>query len=288
MAQKKTVFVSGASSGFGKLTVLRLLEKGHTVVAGLRGGQSRLETVFAEELKQYSAQLHAIDLHLEKTSELGEVVRLIDSKFGGRLDVLINNAGYGLMGVLEDQTEEQIRYQMEINFFGAALLTRALLPALRLGRGRILNVSSVCGFAGLPFYGSYCASKFALEGLSESLRYDLKPFGVQVGLIEPGGFKTGFVAAKQLGPGSANPASPFHKRTAAFAKAFAMSQARLDDPEKVARLLSKLCDSRRVPMRSVIGKDAGLVRLLRSILPARVYEFVIGSTINLALKAADR
>ena len=254
-------------------------------MAGLRGGQSRLETVFPQELKDHAGRLHAVDLHLEKTSELSAVAQLIDSKFGGQLDVLINNAGYGLMGILEDQTEEQVRYQMEINFFGATFLTRALLPALRRSKGRILNVSSVCGLAGFPFYGSYCASKYALEGLSESLHFDLKPFGVQVGLIEPGGYRTKFVQARKLGDSSENPNSPYFKRTSAFAKAFAMSESRLDDPEKVARLISNLCDSKRVPLRNVIGKDAWFLYALKRMFPTRVFAFFIDKGFNLALKA---
>ncbi len=257
-------------------------------MAGLRGGRSRLETVFAAELKQYGDRLQAIDLHMEKSSDFGQIAQYIESRFGGRLDVLINNAGYGLMGVLEDQTEEQIRYQMEVNFFGVALLTRALLPALRRSRGRILNVSSVCGFAGFPFYGSYCASKYALEGLSECLRYDLKPFGVQVGMIEPGGFKTRFIQARQFGEKAENTSSPYYSRSHAFEKVLEMSEARMDDPAKVADLISKLCDARRVPLRNVIGKDATLVRVLKSVLPERAYSAVIGGGFELGLRAAQK
>lgn len=287
MLKSKTVLISGASSGFGNLTVRLLLEKGHTVIAGLRGGQKRLETVFGEELKEFPGRLHAVDLHLEKSSDFGQVAKLLDTRFEGRLDVLINNAGYGLMGVLEDQSEEQIRYQMEVNFLGTALLTRALLPALRKAKGRILSVTSLAGLVGFPFYGTYCASKFAVEGLMEALRYDLKPFGVRVGLIEPGGFKTDFVRAKLFGEGSENPASPYFHRTQAFLKVFEMTSARLDDPMKVARLISKRCDSRRLPLHNVVGRDAWLVRFMQMILPEQVRLALTEMTFNFALAKAS-
>lgn len=275
----KTIFISGASSGFGKLTVPLLLEKGHTVIAGMRGGNARLEALFPEELRQFRGRLSAVDLHLEKSSEFVSIVQQVP-----KLDVLINNAGYGLLGVLEDQTEEQIRYQMEINFIGTALLTRAFLPALRQARGRILNVSSLAGRAGFPFYGLYCASKFALEGLSECLYYDLKPFEVQVGLIEPGGFRTQFATARQFGEEKAG--SPYRERTEAFTKAFEMTQSRLDDPMKVARLIADLCDKPRICLRNPIGKDAKAILIFRRILPRGIYHFLVDFIFGMALKKA--
>ena len=263
-----------------------LLEKGHTVVAGLRGGQERLEKLFNEELKKYPGRLHAIDLHLEKSSDFGRLAELLDARFDGRLDVLINNAGYGLMGILEDQSEEQIRHQMEINFMGTALLTRALLPALRKARGRILSVTSLAGLAAFPFYGTYSASKFAVEGLMETLYYDLKPFGVQVGMIEPGGFRTDFVKAKVFGVQSNSPSSPYYSRTQAFLRVFEMSSSRLDDPMKVARLISSLCDRRRLRLRNVIGRDAWLVRVMQKTLPECVRLALIDRVFSFALARA--
>jgi NAD(P)-dependent dehydrogenase (short-subunit alcohol dehydrogenase family) len=276
--------MSGVSSGFGKLTVPLLLEKGHTVVAGLRGGQSRLESLFPEELKKFPNLLHAVELNLEKSAELTQAAALIQKRFGGKLDVLINNAGYGLLGVLEDQSDEQIRYQMEINFTGTALLTRAMLPALRAAKGRILNVSSIAGRTGFPFYGSYCASKYALEGLMECLYYDLRPFQVQIGMIEPGGFKTSFTQAKQFGVSSDNPSSPYYERTQGFKKVFDKTSGRLDDPMKVARLISRLCDARRIPFRNRIGRDAFSLQLLEWIVPERMRLPLVHFIFNSMLK----
>jgi len=285
---KKLILITGASSGFGKLTVPLLLQKGHTLIAGLRGGHSRLEELFPNELKSYPGRLSGIDLHMEKTSELSKAAQLIDKNNLGKLDVLINNAGYGLMGTLEDQTEEQIRHQMEVNFFGSAFLTQALLPALRASRGRILNVSSICGLTSFPFYGSYSASKFALEGLMQGLAFDLAPFGVQVGMIEPGGFRTEFASARILGENSDNPQSTYYERNQAFLRAYKNTSSRQGNPMRVAKLISRLCDSRKVPFRNVIGLDAQLARFLQSVLPTTLYRKVMGAAFEMAMKGPSR
>jgi len=266
------------------------LQKGHTVIAGLRGGHSRLEELFASELKSYPGQLSAVDLHMEKTSDFSKVSELLnqigDKSHSGRLDVLINNAGYGLMGSLEDQTEEQVRHQMEVNFFGSAFLTQSLLPALRNSRGRILNVSSICGLTSFPFYGTYSASKFALEGLMQGLAFDLAPFGVQVGMIEPGGFKTEFVSSRVFGNDAKLSQSAYHERNQAFARVFEKTSGRQGNPLRVAKLIAHLCDSKKVPFRNVIGTDAQAARFLQSVLPTSIYRRLIGFAFNTAMSRA--
>jgi NAD(P)-dependent dehydrogenase (short-subunit alcohol dehydrogenase family) len=247
-----------------------------------------LESIFSRELKIYPGKLLTADLHLEKSSEFAQLAAQIEQRHSGRLDVLINNAGYGLLGVLEDQTEQQLRHQMEVNFFGTALLTQTLLPALRKARGRVLNVSSIAGLSSFPFYGSYSASKFALEGLMQGLAFDVSPFGVQVGMIEPGGFHTDFVTARKLGERSEDPSSPYYPRMQAFLNLFKKtSSSRQDDPIRVARLISKLCDSRKVPFQNVIGKDAQAARLLKSLLPTGLYRRVIGSVFETGLSRSQ-
>jgi NAD(P)-dependent dehydrogenase (short-subunit alcohol dehydrogenase family) len=263
----KIILVTGASSGFGKQAVSLLLARGHTVIAGVRGGEDRLRAVFSTELSRYSGALSAVDLHMERPETFEHAREYLERKHGGKLDVLINNAGAGLFGALEDQSPEQLRYQMEINFFGPTLLTRALLPVLRAARGRIINVSSLAGRIGLPFYGSYNASKFALEGLSEALAFELRPMGVQVSLIEPGGFKTEFMAVKKMADGGQNASSPYHRRSVNFEKSMERINFRLADPARVARLMVRLCEKRRIPLRVPIGVDSVLGTWMYWLLP---------------------
>jgi NAD(P)-dependent dehydrogenase (short-subunit alcohol dehydrogenase family) len=262
------ILITGASSGFGKLATQLLLAKDHTIIAGLRGGQKRLEETFPVELRRYPGKLFAVDLHMEKPETFVSAREYIQSKFSGKLDVLINNAGFGMFGALEDQTPEQLQRQFDVNFFGPMALSRVLLPALRAARGRILNVSSIAGRVALPFYGSYNASKFALEGMTESLYYELKPFGVQVGLIEPGGFRTEFTSRSKV---FADASELYRGRTQALLRVLENSTARLGNPMRVARLIVKLCETSRVPVRSLVGVDAHFLALLKFILPSSVF-----------------
>jgi NAD(P)-dependent dehydrogenase (short-subunit alcohol dehydrogenase family) len=280
---KKLILITGASSGFGKLTVPLLLQKGHRVIAAIRGGSSRLPQLFPKEILEYPDQLTAIDLNLEQTAEVLKTGELLERSYQGKLDVLINNAGFGLMGVLEEQTEKQLRYQMEVNFFGAAFLTQSLLPQLRRSKGRILNVSSISGLSGFPFYGSYCASKFALEGLMQGLSFDLEPFGVQIGMINPGGFRTEFISKRAFAEKADDPGSVYYKRNRAFLDTFKQSSVRLDDPILVARLISKLCDVKKVPFQNVIGKDAKTAVFFKAALPNFAYRKMVNKVFEIAL-----
>ncbi len=246
-----------------------LLEEGHTVIASIRGGEERFRKLFAEELKIYPDRLHTVDLHMDKPETFNLAVDLIDQRFGGKLDVLVNNAGYGLFGAIEDQSHEQLRAQMEVNFFGPVFLSRALLPALRKARGRIINVSSIAGRSSFPLYGAYNASKFALEGISEAMHYDLKPQGVQVCLVEPGAFKTGFTTSTSAiyAEGLWNPHSPYRARTQALKAFTSASEMRLGNAARVYRLLAALCEKRRIPLRAPIGIDSRFLIWFGRIVP---------------------
>jgi NAD(P)-dependent dehydrogenase (short-subunit alcohol dehydrogenase family) len=161
---------------------------------------------------------------------------------------------------------------MEVNFFGQAALMRTLLPALRTARGRILCVSSVCGRNGYPLYDAYTASKFALEGLIESMYFELRPFGVQVCLVEPGGFKTDFNNRSRIwGTNSFAPSSPYRARSEALDHMVTASSARLGNPMRVARLLARYVDRRRaLPLRRPIGIDSWGAWLLSRLVPTRL------------------
>jgi short-subunit dehydrogenase len=186
----RRVLVTGATAGFGKLIVEAFLENGDLVIATGRKLTNRKE-IFETERMNYQNRLIEIDLDVTDKEQIEAAVNEVSVQ-GGNIDILINNAGYGLFGALEDLKEEEIRYQMEVNFFGTVNVTKAFLPMLRNTQGKIFNFSSVFGFMGWPLTSLYCASKYAVEGLSESLRGELAPHGVQVCLIEPGGYKTSF------------------------------------------------------------------------------------------------
>ncbi len=174
----KIILITGASSGIGEETVKRLLTAGYAVYAGAR----RLDRM--KSLADAGARLLALDVTDE--ASMNAAVETVMQETG-RIDVLINNAGYGSYGALEDVPLEEARRQFEVNIFGLARLTQLVLPAMRVQRsGRIINVSSIGGKFGEPFGAWYHATKFALEGLSDSLRMELYPFGIDVVVIQPG------------------------------------------------------------------------------------------------------
>ena len=165
-----TVLITGCSSGFGRALVPRYLELGWNVIATFRSGASKEPGhPFESEQRRFPNSLHTVPLDITSDVDRARAATLISDKFEGKLACLINNAGQGTFGAFEDFSPEQIRSQMEVGFFGALFLTRSLAPALRKAQGRVLVVSSLCGYTGMPLSSLYCASKHALEGLFESL-----------------------------------------------------------------------------------------------------------------------
>jgi NAD(P)-dependent dehydrogenase (short-subunit alcohol dehydrogenase family) len=269
MPQK--ILITGASRGFGKETAEALVFRGHEVLAGIRGGATRGESLFSKAALR-TGRLHFIDLPVDDPAALQAAPRWIDQHWQGSLDVLINNAGYGLMGPLEHQDDAQVRMQMEVNFFGPLSLTRLCLPALKksssAGRSpRIINVSSIAGLMSFPFYGAYNASKFALEAVSEALLYELSPFGIQIALVEPGGFKTGFNSSVEFTKVDAS-GDPVNAAKLESFKRTLQSKARFGaDPSRVTRLMVKLSEKDRIGLRHVIGNYAVGAMILKRLLP---------------------
>ncbi|KAF2084913.1 NAD(P)-binding protein [Saccharata proteae CBS 121410] len=184
-------FITGASSGFGLLLSLHALRSGHQVIGTVRDRQRSADAVSQIE----SAGGKCVVLDLAKPRSISETVANVLSD-GGKVDVLVNNAGYSLLGAVEDMSEEETRAQMETNFFGPLFLMQALIPSMRERRsGTIVNISSTAAVSALPCCGLYSASKFALEGISESLSHELEPFNVRVLIVEPGAFRTNFLHA---------------------------------------------------------------------------------------------
>ncbi len=188
---QKIILVTGISSGFGKQTAELLVQK-DCIVYGI----SRKEVGVNEKIRQLKADV--TDAATVKVA----VEQLLKAE--GRIDVLINNAGMGISGSIEDSSAEEIRLQMDTNFMGFVNTIQAVLPAMRKqGGGKIINISSIGGLMGLPFQGFYSASKFAVEGLSEALRMELKQFNIKVIVVEPGDFHTNFTANRKMSVASA-------------------------------------------------------------------------------------
>jgi NAD(P)-dependent dehydrogenase (short-subunit alcohol dehydrogenase family) len=277
--QVPVALVTGSSSGFGLLTCVELARRGMRVFASMRdlGRAERLDQALA------AAGVSARKLALDVT-DAGAVARAVADveAAAGRVDVLVNNAGYGLTGFVEDLDLDEVRAQLETNFFGALAVLKAVLPGMRSrGWGRIINVSSVNGRSGYPGFGAYCASKFALEGLAESLRHEVAPHGVYVVLIEPGPFPTDIfdrnraVGRRALAPGPNHDA--IKRLEALVDDAVARSTA---DPAAVARVIGRAAAARRPRLRYVVGADARLGLALQRLLPARLWEAAIGRALR--------
>jgi NAD(P)-dependent dehydrogenase (short-subunit alcohol dehydrogenase family) len=266
----KTVLITGCSSGFGHALVRSFLEKGWKVIATMRntGGRSLL---FASERNQYGERLEICELDVTSKTDRAETVRILQTKYASHLDLLINNAGFGLFGALEDLSEEQIQRQIDVNFLGLVYLTRALLPFLRESQGRIINLSSFFGVSTAPQNSMYCASKFALEGFSEALRFELQPFGVQVALVEPGATKTQFGQNVVWGERSLDPRSPYAFQTANYQGIKERIGSRAPDQSGVIRVILKLAHMRKMPLRNFTGRDARSMRRLMRFLPETIY-----------------
>jgi NAD(P)-dependent dehydrogenase (short-subunit alcohol dehydrogenase family) len=191
------VLVTGSSSGFGELIVRTLLRKGYTVAATMREPQTR-NAQAVQRLQRVAAEtpgaLHIFELDVTGSASVNRAVEQANTAMRG-IQVAVNNAGYGLGGFMETVTDDQLQHQFDVNVFGVQRVMRAVLPVMRQARkGLIINISSIMGRITLPFAAAYTASKYALEGLSESYRYELAATGVDVVIVEPGGFGTNFMA----------------------------------------------------------------------------------------------
>ena len=245
----KKIFITGASRGFGKLWAEALLQRGDKVVATARN-LSALDDL----VSKYGDNILALQLDINNRAAGFTAIAKAKEHFGS-IDVLINNAGYGLFGAIEETTEKEARDQMETNFFGLLWLSQAVLPVMReQGHGHIIQLSSVLGLISRPVLGVYAASKFAVEGLSESLAAEVKGFGIHVSIIEPAGFDTDWG-----GSSAAHTAAiPDYNDVKASYRAGIPSDFRGIAGGTVAAIL-KLIDSETPPLRLLLGKYANML-----------------------------
>ena len=242
----KTIFITGASRGFGHLWTKAFLEKGYNVVATARNLAS------LDELKaEFGPQLLPIQLDVTDQGAAIVAVQQVHKRFG-RLDVLINNAGYCLFGSVEETDERQARDLMETNFFGLLWLTQAVLPIMRAqGYGHIIQVSSVLGLITWPNLGLYNASKFAVEGLSETLAQEVNGFGIHISLVEPAPYATDYAGSSAVRTQPIPAYDPL--RTSIQAQ---LADLSVGQPEATTAAILKLIESEQPPLRLLLGKLA--------------------------------
>lgn len=242
-------FITGASRGFGALIAAEALAAGDAVVATARSPKS------VEERFAGAPNLLAVPLDVTKEDEAKAAAAAAVKRFG-RIDVLLNNAGFGLLGAVEEATQEEIARLYATNVFGLLAVTRAVLPYMRAQRsGHVINMSSIGGYAGHEGWGVYCSTKFAVEGLSEALAAELKPLGIHVTVVEPGFFRTDFLDASSLAT-SPNAIADY-KETSGAMRSFAAgaNHTQPGDPAKLAKAMLQLVSAPEPPLRMPFGSD---------------------------------
>lgn len=255
MSTRKTLFITGISSGFGKALATEALAAGHRVIGTVRN-EAALQTFEALSAER----AHGVILDVTDFGRIDSVVAEIETRYGP-VDVLVNNAGYGHEGIFEESPLEEMRRQFDVNVFGAVAVTKAFVPYFRQRRsGHIINITSMGGTITMPGIAYYCASKFALEGISDTLSKELKPFNIFVTAVAPGSFRTDWAGrSMQRTPRSiADYDASFDPvRQAREAK----SGHQLGDPQKAAQAMLQLIASDNPPAHLLLGNDAiGFVR----------------------------
>lgn len=245
----KTWFITGASRGFGARIAEKALARGDAVVATARNPQSVIHRL------GQSDKLLAVALDVNNAQQAEAAADQADARFG-RIDVLVNNAGYGLVSAVEEASAEEVEALFRTNVFGLLAVTRAVLPMMRAQRsGRIFNVSSIGGYRAGAGFGIYSATKFAVEALSESLRVELAPLGIEVTAIEPGYFRTDFLDAASLRMGQTIISDYVATAGAVRDRAGAMNQRQPGDPDRLAQVVLDLADAAGTPVRLPLGSD---------------------------------
>lgn len=243
----KTIFITGASRGFGKIWAEAFLKRGDNVVVSVRNPEKLTELT-----KEFSSNLLILKLDVTDKKASFEAIETAKTHFG-RIDVLINNAGYGHVGAIEELNEQNVRAQFETNVMGSLWTTQAVLPIMREQKsGHIIQLSSALGLTTVPLMGLYSASKFAVEGLSETLAAEVSGFGIKVTILEPGGYSTDFFGTNSLA--LSEPISTYDGiRKALYEQAETQDSG---EPAATAQALLSLVDAENPPLRLLLGKVA--------------------------------
>ena len=251
---EKVALVTGSSSGIGFETALALARENYFTYASMRNTSKAVK--IQEIAKKENLNLKVIELDVDKEDSIKSAVKKIQEQ-KSRIDVLVNNAGYGLFGCIEDITMDELKAQFQTNFFGIVSLIQEIAPIMRKqGSGIIVNVSSVAGRIGFPGTPAYISSKFALEGLSECMRYELSPFGIKTIIIEPGVIQTNFFSSMKVADGK--PGSPYKEITEKVMNGVKMMAEMGTPPVEVAKTIMKAIKTAEPLPRYVVGSDASM------------------------------
>jgi NAD(P)-dependent dehydrogenase (short-subunit alcohol dehydrogenase family) len=273
------VIVTGASSGFGLLTSIESAEAGFCVVASMRDLSRRANLDQAAT----AAGIASLDVRALDVTRFDEISAFVDDVIRdyGRIDVLVNDAGFAVGGFAEDIRLEELRLQFETNFFAAVAMTKAVLPIMRKQRsGHIIQISSIAGLQGSVSVSSYSASKHALEGWSESLRLEVRSLGIKVVLVEPGAFDTGiWTGGARMGADAVKKTSPNHQRSLRMRTA--IQKLPKADPIEVARAIVRIAQDPNPKLRYLVGRDAKIQLTLKRLLPWKTYEKMIANFLKI-------
>lgn len=275
--EKKVVLITGASSGMGEQTAFELLKLGYVVYGGAR----RIERM--SKLKENGGHIFKLDVTDEESMQ-NCVKQIIEEQ--GRIDVLINNAGYGSCGSIEDINMDEVRHQYEVNVFGLGRMTQLVLPYMRKqGNGRIVNIASMGGRFTSPFCGWYHSTKYAVEAISDALRMELHSFNIDVVVVEPGLIQTdwGVIAARNIhkysGQGdykdNANKAAKYYEAR------YGNGKSSLTDPAVIAKKIVEAATVNNPKTRYLVGKNAKLYIFLKAILPDKLFQATTLSSMGL-------
>ena len=253
--KKKVALVTGSSSGMGFTTAVMLARAGIHTYASMRNLKKSKTITDLADKENLPLQVIQLDVNDDKSVK-DAIAKIVTEK--ERIDVLVNNAGYGLFGSIEDVSIEEMKAQFETNFFGVMRVTQLVLPTMRKQKsGTIVNVSSVGGRISLPVLSAYNSTKFALEGLSESMSYELEPFGIKVVIIEPGVIRTNIMNSSIFAKKAQDPKSPYFSLIQKVESNFkSMMENKSSPPEEVAKVILGALTSKNPQLRYTVGDDA--------------------------------
>jgi short-subunit dehydrogenase len=268
----KVVLITGSSSGIGLATSIFLARKNYLVYASMRNLKRSKE--LKKIIRDENLPIIILKIDVTKQNTINQAIKKI-MKSSGKVDVLINNAGFGLFGCIEDLSINEIKQQYETNVFGQLRMINSVLPIMRRQKsGYIVNISSIGGRVSYPISGVYNSTKFALEGLTEALKIEVKKFGIKVILIEPDIVRTNFAKSLKFGK-KVNGESPYKSVYEEYIPYYSSSELIGINPEEVAKTIYRAINSKNPKFRYIVGSDALKIAFLRNIFPDRFIEFLI-------------